>query len=68
MTINQKFYAGEMVYNPSTNETGTIKRSYEENGVRKYEVALLVPFRGLTSDWEENCLEHSPKGQQKVSL
>ena len=60
--MTPKFSIDEILFNRNTNESGTVGRVYELNGVTMYEVNVSVDFRGYSSglnvsDWAEDALE-----------
>jgi len=70
MTFN--FQQGDLVYNRNTKEDGAIRRAYNSNGARVYEVA--VPQKGdswaggyYVSDWAEDVLQLSTNERLRSS-
>ena len=70
--MTKKFEVRDLVYNRDTNEDGLIRRTYEINGVAKYEVAVPLAKDSwgagyCISDWAENVLQPSSNERLKSS-
>jgi hypothetical protein len=70
--MTNNFQHRDLVYNRNAKEDGSVRRAYNSNGVRMYEVA--VPQRGdswagghYISDWAEDVLQLSGNENLKSS-